>query len=368
MKKQQEGNKPMKWFIRFIVALLLIAAVSVLGYMYVQYTLSSPPRTKPVEVEVSQGDSIMQVGTQLEKKKLIRDDLFFAAYAMVKGQAKALKPGVYEIPPGTDVNGILDIFSHAKNNVMRLTIPEGYTVDQIAEELQKKRVDKEAFYRAVNQRTYRYPFLRQINSSSKRKYLLEGYLYPSTYNLSKNTDPEKLVDKMLDQFQQEMDREQVLQKLKAKNMTVDEWVTIASIVEREGQVKDELPRIAGVIYNRLKTGRKLQVDATVQYALGKQKERLYFKDLKVRSPYNTYLYPGLPPGPISNPGKQALEAALNPEKHQYFFYVTRKDGSGRHYFARTEAEHQRNILRSKQEARQTPSQGQPSSGNESSSQ
>ncbi|SFS97544.1 endolytic transglycosylase MltG [Marininema halotolerans] len=340
----------MKWILRLLLTLFIFAVLSAGGYAYIEHSLSSPAK-QAVEVEVPMGASILDVGKLLEKKGLIRDDLFFAVYAYLKGEAKGIRAGMYEVPPNSSTEDLLSILTHGENNVMRITVPEGTTVNGIAYRLEKKGIQQADFLRAVNRRQYPYQFVQNISKNSDRKYLLEGYLFPITYNLPKKENPEKLVDAMLRQFAKRLEDPSVKEQLQRRHLAVDQWVTIASIVEREGLDREELPRIAGVIENRLRTGKKLQVDATVQYALGKQKSRLLYKDLKVKSPYNTYLINGLPPGPIANPGDAALHAALYPEKHSYLFYVTRKDGSGRHYFARTEAEHEQNIKKSKQQAK-----------------
>jgi UPF0755 protein len=336
----------MKWLMHLFFTLVLLAAWSILAYIYVDHTLSSPPRTEPVQVEIPPGASITEIGRLLKENGLIRQDYFFTAYAWWKGRTK-LQAGVYEIPPDETLNGMLEMFSTGKTGGARVTIPEGYTVDQIAALMERKTgMKREDFLRAVDETSYPYEFVREIPDKPGRRHRLEGYLFPSTYHFPKGIQPEKAVDMMLRQFQRRL-TPAVRQQLKEENLTVDEWVTVASIVEREGQVREELPRIAGVIYNRLKKNMKLQVDATVQYALGKQKARLFYKDLQVDSPYNTYLHAGLPPGPISNPGDDALNAALNPEKNNYLYYVTKKDGTHEHYFAETPEEHKRNIERSK---------------------
>ncbi|MFD1408913.1 endolytic transglycosylase MltG [Kroppenstedtia eburnea] len=341
----------MKWLLRLFFTFLMVGLFSALGYWYVEHSLSPSSVKQPVEVEVKPGDSILNVGRELERKELIKDDFLFVAYAFLKGRTKDLKAGVYEVPPGSGTPEILNIFTDGSQNVMRLTVPEGFTAEKIAAVLDKKGLDGDEFLQAVNRKEdYPDSFVKEIPSDRKRRYQLEGYLYPITYNLPKGTDSKHLVQKMLQQFERNMEREGIRPKLKEQNLTMDEWVTIASIIEREGKVEEEFPRIAGVIYNRLKVGKKLQVDATVQYALGEQKARLLYKDLEIKSPYNTYRIKGLPPSPISNPGPKALRAALEPEKHPYFYYVTRKDGSGLHYFARTEKEHLQNIERSKKEA------------------
>ncbi|MDR6225186.1 endolytic transglycosylase MltG [Desmospora profundinema] len=338
----------MKWIWSILLTLVITAALAVSGYWYVQQSLQLSSGGESVEVEVPQGASVLDVGQILERENVIEHGWLFALYAWLEGKSKGLKAGVYEIPPHSTAQDILGIFADGSQNVMSVTIPEGFTVDQVADRVAKRGVEREAFLKAVNEAEYAYDFVQQIPADPKRTHRLEGYLYPITYNLPRDADPHELVDKMLRQFQRELEHDDIKQKLDQKGLTVDEWVTIASIIEREGQVKEELPRIAGVIYNRLDDGMKLQVDATVQYALGKQKERLFYKDLEIDSPYNTYRIEGLPPGPIANPGKAALRAALEPEEHDYFFYVTRKDGTGKHYFARTEKEHEQNIEKSKQ--------------------
>lgn len=343
----------MKWLMHLFFTLVLLAAWSILAYIYIDHTLSSPPRTESVQLEIPPGTSITEIGRLLKDNGLIRQDYFFTAYAWWKGYTN-LQAGVYEIPPNETLNSMLEMFSSGDTaGASRVTIPEGYTVDQIAELMEQKTgIKREDFLRAVDNTPYPYDFVQEIPNKPGRRHRLEGYLFPSTYVFPKGVQPEKAVDMMLRQFKKRL-TPKVRQRLKEENLTIDDWVTIASIVEREGQVREELPKIAGVIFNRLDKHMKLQVDATVQYALGKQKARLLYKDLEVNSPYNTYLYEGLPPGPISNPGNEALHAVLFPEKNHYLYYVTKKDGSHEHYFAETPEEHQRNIERSRENEKLT---------------
>ena len=183
--------------------------------------------------------------------------------------------------------------------------------------------------------------VRKEYFSQKNQYIkfkLEGYLYPNTYRIEKNFKPLKIYKLMLKEFE---DKWLLKLKNKANNSkyNISELVTIASIVEKEAKLVEEKAIIAGVIYNRLEENMKLQIDATVQYVLPRRKERLLYSDLKFDSKYNTYLYAGLPPGPISNPGANSLEAALNPKKTEYLFYFAREDGS--HQFSKTYEEHLR---------------------------
>ncbi|WP_169713561.1 endolytic transglycosylase MltG [Paludifilum halophilum] len=338
----------MRWLMRIFFTLVLLAAWSVLGYFYFEHSLGSPKRTAPVQLEIKKGDSTMDIGHMLKEHNLVRNDWLFTIYSFLTGKAKGLKAGVYEVPPGMDIDGILAMITQGRQNTYRLTIPEGYTVEQIAETVAKQgKISKSDFIRAVDTVDYDYDFLEKIPKEKDRRHRLEGYLFPATYNVPKNADAKYIVNMMLGQFEQRLKEQGGLAQLKKKNISLDDWVIVASLVEREGQAKGEFPKIAGVIYNRLNKGMKLQVDASIQYALGEPKGRLLYKDLKRQSPYNTYLHKGLPPSSISNPGETALKAALNPDRHHYLYYVTKKDGSGEHYFAESYDEHRANIEKSK---------------------
>ncbi|PTX58445.1 UPF0755 protein [Melghirimyces profundicolus] len=346
----------MKWLMRIFYTLILFAAWSVLVYLYVDYSLGSPKRTEPVQVEIKSGVSTAEIGRMLKEENLIRNDWFFSTYAWITGNSRGLKAGVYEIPPEMDVNGILETITRGRQNTVAVTIPEGYTVEQIGARLENKtRITRDEFIKAVDQGNYDYRFLQNLPEEPKRRHRLEGYLFPSTYNIPKGAEAKDVVNMMLGQFERKLKEHKVLSDLRQKNLTLDTWVIVASIVEREGKVDKEFPKIAGVIYNRLNKNMRLQVDATVQYARGAQKSRLSYDDLEVESAYNTYKNDGLPPGAISNPGEEALLAALNPDKHPYLYYVTKKDGTGEHYFAETFKEHR--MFKEKSNKTQTQSSG-----------
>lgn len=345
----------MKWLLRIFFTLILIPGVSILGYYTVDYLLSAPPQKEAVQLEIPEKTSVQGIGRLLQENGLIRESRLFVPYVWLKGETKNFRPGVYELQPGEGIHQIVSTLTDRRHAI---TIPEGFTVEKVANRMEAKGIDREGFLKAVDHADYDYSFVKEIPNNKGRTHRLEGYLFPSTYSFSEGTHPEITVDVMLRQFEKRLLAEGVKEKLQERGLTVDEWVTIASMVQQEGQVEEELPRIAGVIYNRLDKGMKLQLDATVQYALPETKERLYYKDLKVDSPYNTYLYEGLPPGPIANPGDPALQAALEPEEHNYLFYVTRKDGTGLHYFAETEEEHNKNVEKSKIEQQKREQQKQ----------
>lgn len=340
----------MKWFLRLLFTFLLIGGWLGLGYLFMTFYLESPKRNEVIQIVIPPNSTLSDIGEILKKNKLIREDWPFRYYAWYKNMTN-LKPGFYEIQPNENLNKIMDRLHEGKQDTVKVTIPEGKTVLEIAEILEKAGFDKQAFLKEVNERTPSYEFEKEIPDDPNRKYRLEGYLFPSTYEFKKGETADKIVKAMLDQFAQRMTEMNVRDKLKQRHMTVDEWVTFGSVIEREGQVRSELPKIAGVIYNRLDKNMKLEVDATVIYVYhmkGIEKKRLFFKDLKVDSPYNTYQNKGLPPAPISCPGEESLKAVVNPEEHDYLYYVTKKDGTGEHYFSSTLAEHEKYIEQSNQ--------------------
>ncbi len=343
----------MNWLLRLLLTFLIIGGWLTLGYLFVQFYLESPQRNEVKEVEIPPDSTLSEIGSILEKNQLIREGWLFRYYAWYKKMTN-LKPGFYQIQPNENLDSIMAKLYEGKQDTVKVTIPEGKNVLEIAEILEKAGFDKEGFLKEVNERTPTYEFEKEIPAHPSRKYRLEGYLFPSTYEFKKRETPEKIVKAMLDQFAERMTKMKIRDKLKQRDMTVDEWVTFASVIEKEGQVKSEFPQISGVIHNRLEKGMKLEVDATVIYAYqmqGQSKKRLYFNDLKINSPFNTYMNKGLPPAPIACPGELALQSVIHPSQHDYLFYVTKKDGTGAHYFGRTLEEHQQNIRRSEENAK-----------------
>lgn len=337
---------------RWIVALFLLMVVAVGGgslYIYQQLQPVEGEQT-PKNVTIPSGSSVRDIGRLLEEAGLIRNADMFSYYVKYKGVAPDLKAGEYLFTTGQTIDALLLDMTEGKTVVSakRFTIPEGWNVEQIAEHLDKEGiVEKAAFLQEVDKGEFPdYPFVAQIPASKERKHRLEGYLFPETYEIKKDATAHDVVSKMLAQFEKEWKPEWTTE-LQQRKLTVDQAVNLASIVEREVTVDKERPLVAGVYYNRIRDKWPLQADATVQFVLGKQRDRLTFEDLKVKSPYNTYTNPGLPPGPIANPGRASLEAVVKPAKHEYFFYVTKKDGTSEHYFSRTLEEHNANNAKSR---------------------
>jgi UPF0755 protein len=333
--------------------LLLIGAAGIGGYSYYKMEMKSPPTGGKVVVDIPKGTSLKNIGAILENNHLVRNGDIFSFYVGRMGIGGKLQAGKYQFTQGDSIDQIIEHM--VKGDVYQgitVTIPEGYTVKQIADLLSEKRlVQKDSFLKEVNEGTFDYDFVKKIPQDKKLPYRLEGYLFPKKYEFEPGTTDHEIIDRMLSQFKEEMDPSW-MPTLQKEGLTLHDAVTLASIVEREVAVDKERPTVAEVYFNRIGKGIMLQADATVQYALGKQKDVLSFKDLEVESPYNTYKVKGLPPGPIASPGRKSLEAVLLPEKNNYLFYVTKKDGSGEHYFSETYQQHLHYIALSKKEQKQ----------------
>lgn len=347
-QRRRRGGRLFRW----LVLLFLLVVLAVGGTALYVYQQLQPVEAQQMKknVIISSGSSVLQIGRLLEEQGLVRDAELFSYYVRYKGVAPKLKAGEYAFTPGQTHDELIAAMVEGKTVVRaeRFTIPEGWNVEQIADHLAAEGlVDKAKFLDVVNNGSFpAFPFVGEIPKSEARKHRLEGYLFPETYEIKQGASEQEIVEKMLAQFQKEWEPEWT-EKVKAYNLTVDQAVNLASIVEREVTVDKERPTVAGVYYNRMRDKWPLQADATVQFILGKQRDRLTFEDLKIDNPYNTYTNPGLPPGPIASPGRASLEAVANPEKHDFFFYVTKKDGTSEHYFSKTLKEHNANDAKSR---------------------
>jgi len=349
------------------VCLVLFAAGGAGGLLlYAARALQPTEPGEPVRFSIPQGVSSTRIANILERNGLIRDATVFAYYLKWKDIGRGFQAGEYEIAPGTDISRIIDMLNNGETvppEMIRFTIPEGWTVEQIAGHLAAvSGLDREAFLELA-----RHPdklkategkampaFVGALADREGLVYKLEGYLFPETYELPADSTANDIMFRLVRELGDKLARlpEGWETRLQETGLSFHELLTVASLIEREVVLDEERPIVASVIYNRLAKKMNLEIDATVQYALGEHKERLLHEDLKVDSPYNTYLHAGLPPGPIASPGLKSIEAALYPAETKYLFYVTKKDGSGGHLFAETYNGHLRNIERSNETARQ----------------
>ncbi|SDZ32136.1 endolytic transglycosylase MltG [Thermoactinomyces sp. DSM 45892] len=347
----------MRWVKGVIFTILLVIGFVTVGYFYIDYTLQSPKRDKETVIEVPEDTSLKQIGQILKQKNLIRDDSFFRYYTFFRSKTNLIA-GTYIIQPSDDIDKIINKISSGKQDLVTIEVPNGFDVEKIALRLSSKlNIKKEDFFKEVNRKEPRTNIEKEIPTKPGRVYKLEGYLMPAKYQFKKGATAQQVVDQMLNQFEKELEKLDYKNKLQEKKLSLDDWVTKASLVVKEGAVDKEYPMIAGVIDNRLtdtKREWKLQIDAAIVYAWalqGEKKERLMNKDLTIDSPYNIYENKGLPVGPIASPGEKALMAVLNPEKSNYFFYVAKNDGSNEHYFSETDAEHKKFIEKAKENAK-----------------
>lgn len=292
-----------------------------------------PADKKIVEIDIPNSSSTHRIADILAEHKLIRNRSFFIGYCRAKNYDSQLKAGIYQFSRSQSLQEILDDLIAGRVATLQITVPEGYTLKQIGETLVRNGIcTKEQWQEAL---TGDYDF-KAIKDIPRRDNRLEGFLYPDTYKLRKGITADQVIELMLKRFETVWN-DGFAQTASSKGLTTYRVITMASMIEKEALFNKERPRIAGVLYNRLAVGMPLQVDATVLYSLGKHKERVTYADLKVDSPYNTYLYDGMPPGPIASPGAASIEAALNPEKNDYYYYVAMDNGL--HYFSRTYQEH-----------------------------
>ncbi|WP_239633911.1 endolytic transglycosylase MltG [Paenibacillus sp. H1-7] len=337
-----------------VIIVVLAGGVS-LGLYARQMLQPMPGSDQPVKVTIAPGTGSQQIARNLQQAGIIRSAEMFSYYLKYKNQGNKFQAGEYEMRPGITLDAIIDTLNQGltvKEQGIKLTIPEGFTVKQIAEKVQQQfGTDAVQFLTAVQQNTgFTAKVYAQVPAAeSKLVNRLEGYLFPETYEWSKDIT----VDEMIDRMMLELDKKLALlpadwqQQMAERGQTFHQMMTIASLIEREVVLEEERPLVAGVIYNRLQKGMPLQIDATVQYLFDKPKERLFEKDLQLESPYNTYLHAGLPPGPIASPSLSSIKAAIYPVNTKYLFYVTKKDGSKGHLFAETFEQHQQNIAASK---------------------
>lgn len=298
-----------------LLAVTAGAALSGLKHYYWHPPASAGERI--VDIPLKSG--IAAIGGLLQKQGVVRSGSAFRFYVLITGQARLLKAGEYAFPSGEELPRVVRRLASGKVVRRTLTVPEGFTARQIADKLEAGKLsDGNAFMAEVHN-----PVLaRELNVPSES---LEGFLFPDTYEIPKGLPARQIVRRMVVRFHQKTG-EALRQSAQAQGLTELQWVTLASIIEREVRVPEERAKVASVFYNRLRKRMRLESCATVLYGLRRAGGPLSLDDLNDRSPYNTYRHAGLPPGPISNPGLSSLEAAAHPAQTDYLFFVVRPDG------------------------------------------
>jgi len=326
-----------------LLFLVILAGGAFVGFNMFYNAATSPvniENTSSVTVTIPSGASTNRISQILDDAGLIRDPRMFMLFARREGFDGRLRAGEYSVSQSMSVREIMETLSVGGNatNTRRFTIPEGFDTRMIAERLANEGfVDKERFLYLVAHGDFSHSFIADLQEGPHR---LEGYLFPDTYEVFENATEEDIINRMLTQFDRVF-TDEYRARADELGFTMHEIVTIASLIEAETSEGFERPIVASVIYNRLNIGMRLQLDATVQFALGERRARILFRDLEVDHPYNTYRIDGLPPGPICSPGAAAIHAALFPYETEYLFYVLKPGGSRAHNFSRTLAEHNR---------------------------
>lgn len=325
---------------RYGVGLSLLAALAVVSLIAFFTASPLPPESSGVIVVVREGSSTSEIASELYSKGVIKSPFLFRVFARILGTQGRLQAGEYVFEPGMTLFDVMSSIRQGRVIHYKLTIREGLSVEQIATVIEERGFgSKEAFLQACQD-----PELVKKWASpaelEKTRYPVEGYLFPDTYYIRKGLTERDLVVMMIRRFSQVAGG--LLENNAGKHgLSPHQLATLASIVEKEAMSPEERPVIARVFLNRLAIGMRLDADPTVLYAVGKTSGTPLYRDLAFDSPYNTYKYPGLPPGPIAGFGKAALDAVINPASVDYLYFVSKNDGT--HAFARTYEEHLRNV-------------------------
>ncbi len=363
-KKKKSGFKT--FFISLLIFLGLISAGAYFGYQYVQSSLQPVDASSKqyVTVQIPEGANVQTIGSTLEKSGLIKHGVIFAFYAKYKNYSD-LKSGYYNLQKSMSTEDIIHELQKGgtaeaqEPALANLTIPEGYTIDQMAQavgQLQgefKEPLTADAFLAKVqddnfiSQEVAKYPSLLESlpTKESGVRYRLEGFLFPATYSIKESTTIESLIDEMLAAMDKTLAPH--YSTIKSKNLTVNELLTIASLVEKEGAKTEDRKLIAGVFYNRLNLGMPLQSNIAILYAQGKLGQKISLADdagidTTINSPYNVYTKAGLMPGPVDSPSLDAIEASINQTKSDNLYFVANVT-DGKVYYAATQEEHDRNV-------------------------
>ncbi len=315
------------WWKNIIVVAVLFVSILFISWIFLPFYNSAP-----INILIPAGADSFEIANILRQQAVIKNKFLFILLSKVLNWEKDLKAGNYEFSS----SNMIDVLGKLKKGGIkrsRVTIPEGLPGWEVSQILEKEKIiKKNDFLALVNDPgIFKEEFFFLLSVES-----LEGYLYPDTYYFFVEENEVQVIRKFLLRFQ-EIVLPLYEEKIPRNDLSAEEIIILASIVEKEAQINLEKPIIAAVFHNRLEKGMKLRADPTVKYALGNFQERLTYEDLTVSSPYNTYVYHGLPPGPICNPGKDSIYAVLYPDEVDYLYFVAKGDGT--HKFSDTYEEH-----------------------------
>lgn len=333
LKNKKPG--PRTFFLGALLVLVLAAAV--LFSMLNNTAPVDADSQEVITIQIAQGENANQITAKLKEAGIIEHEMAFQYYLKTHNVSNKLRAGSYQLSPAMTTEEIVNELLNGVGEMIRFTIPEGYTLRDIADTFAEQDImSADTFWDLVsNYDISSYEFMQGCPNNEHR---LEGFLFPDTYFIAKNTAPEAIIKMMLDRFAE------VWADLPANQSGLSDYDTVilASMIESEARFDDERATIASVYLNRLEKNMLMQCDATILYAMPERKTQLRYSDYEYESEYNTYLHQGLPPTPISNPGQKSLEAACQPEKTEYLYYLWDKIDNDGHVFAKTYEEHLQN--------------------------
>ena len=286
-------------------------------------------------VTIKPGMTTADIADLLHKKHLVKTPEAFRMEARIRGLAGKLEAGRYEIVGGMSNSEIVDILSKGQTYNVKFTVPEGFNVVKTGRKLEAEGLGEARKFEEAARNYTPYPYMETNNPDVIFK--AEGFIFPTTYQFEPDMSEKEILALMVRTFNSEMNREKIPALAEEREMKLRDLINLAAMVELEAVYPEEQARIAGVFLKRLHIYMPIQSDTTIQYLLGAQKEEVTIADTKIKSPYNTYQNPGLPPGPIGSPGMDAIKAVLNPEATDYLYFVAEKDGH--HRFTKTYQEH-----------------------------
>lgn len=362
--KQKKEKKELHWSLKFIrqLAIYALSILIVFSIFYYGFKKSYENYIMPVnlenenivEVEIPRGSSLSRISQILYDNELIRNKMVFKLYVDLSNKTSKLKAGKYELSQSMEMAEIMDelLTGNVTVETVKITIIEGWDIRKIAKYLVEEKeftfTEEEFLDAAMVENFTDYVFLQDIPDERKEKEIgfapLEGYLFPDTYLVYQDAEPEDIMRKMLDQFYK-VYYESVADRALELDMSMDDVVILASIIQKEARINEEFPKISAVFHNRLDKDMKLESDAPVQFLVNEDRWKFTQNELDIDSPFNTYVYPGLPAGPIASPGKLALVSAVNPYEDYmgsdniYLYFVLKNSKTGEHVFNQTYEDH-----------------------------
>lgn len=324
-----------KWQWAIFISLVGVALL-LLSWIYV-YAVERTAQTEAVVLQIEKSASGRDIAERLEEKGVIRSARIFRWALFFTGESKKLQSGYYYLPPHLTVRDVILELKSGKSEMVKVTVPEGSTVLQIHQILEKAGVTGAADFLSVAKTYAPLPYMERREGVS---FVAEGFLFADTYYVPKDYTGKEICQMMYGHTDKNL-TEEIRREAEEKGMSLYDLMTLSSMVEREAKFPEDRPLIASVMKARLEKDMPLQIDATVQYALGETKAELSLGDTKIASPYNTYLQKGLPPGPIASPGMDAIRAVLSAEPGDFLYYVAQPDGH--HIFTKTLEEHEEAI-------------------------